>query len=162
MSAQVKVVMGSISDWPTMKMACDVLDQLQVEYDKEVISAHRMPNEMAAFAQNAREAGVKVIIAGAGGAAHLPGMIAANTIVPVIGVPIQTHALGGMDSLLSICQMPAGVPVATMSIGNSGAKNAALMASEVLATHDQALAERLQNYRKEQHDEAVESSARLD
>lgn len=162
MSAQVKVVMGSISDWPTMKMACDVLDQLKVEYDKEVISAHRMPNEMAAFAQSAREAGIKIIIAGAGGAAHLPGMIAANTIVPVIGVPMQTHALGGMDSLLSICQMPAGVPVATMSIGNSGAKNAALMASEILATHDQALAGRLQNYRKKQHDAAVESSAHLD
>lgn len=162
MSAQVKIVMGSISDWPTMKQACDILDQLKVEYDKEVISAHRMPNEMANVAQNARKDGFKVIIAGAGGAAHLPGMIAANTVVPVIGVPMQTHALGGMDSLLSICQMPAGVPVATMSIGNAGAKNAALMASEILATQDSSLAQRLLDYRKAQHDSAVESSARLD
>ena len=121
-----------------------------------------MPTELMKFGQTARERGIKVIIAGAGGAAHLPGMLAANTIIPVIGVPIQTHALGGMDSLLSIGQMPAGVPVATMAIGAAGARNAALMACEMLALNDDALADRLVDYRRQQHDAAVESSAHLE
>lgn len=128
--AEVSVIMGSKSDWSTMKHACEILDQFGVSYDKHVISAHRMPKEMYDFAQNAEKNGTKVIIAGAGMAAHLPGMTAANTVIPVIGVPGQTQALGGMDSLLSIVQMPTGIPVATTAIGNAGASNAALLALE--------------------------------
>ena len=153
MNAQISVVMGSISDWSTMKLTGEILDKLNVPYEKKVISAHRMPDELMNFSKAARERGIKVIIAGAGGAAHLPGMLAANTIIPLIGVPIQTHALGGMDSLLSIVQMPAGVP---------GARNAALMACEMLALNDDLLATSLENYRKQQHDAAVESSAHLE
>ena len=130
--AEVSVIMGSKSDWSTMKHACEILDQFGVSYDKHVISAHRMPKEMYDFAQNAEKNGTKVIIAGAGMAAHLPGMTAANTVSPVIGVPGQTKALGGMDSLLSIVQMPTGIPVATTAIGNAGASNAALLALEIL------------------------------
>ena len=162
MNAQVSVVMGSISDWSTMKLTGEILDKLNVPYEKQVVSAHRMPTELMKFGQTAREREIKVIIAGAGGAAHLPGMLAANTIIPVIGVPIQTHALGGMDSLLSIGQMPAGVPVATMAIGAAGARNAALMACEMLTLNDDALADRLVDYRRQQHDAAVESSAHLE
>lgn len=162
MSKQISVVMGSISDWDTMSAATKVLDKFGVEYEKNVISAHRMPAEMFDFAQNAVGRGIKVIIAGAGGAAHLPGMIAANTVLPVIGVPVQSHALSGIDSLLSIVQMPSGVPVATTAIGKSGAKNAALLAVEILAVGQPKLAGKLQAFRKQQHDAAVESGEQLD
>lgn len=162
MSSEISVVMGSKSDWPTVKQACDILDQFGVKYDKQVISAHRMPNEMFDFAKHAAENGVKVIIACAGGAAHLPGMIAANTPLPVIGIPGQTKALGGMDSLLSIVQMPAGIPVATTAIGNAGAKNAALLAIQILGINDQTLQDKIVAFRKEMHDKAVASNAELD
>ena len=162
MSSEISVVMGSKSDWPTVKQACDILDQFGVKYDKQVISAHWMPNEMFDFAQHAAENGVKVIIACAGGAAHLPGMIAANTPLPVIGIPGQTKALGGMDSLLSIVQMPAGIPVATTAIGNAGAKNAALLAIQILGINDQTLQDKIVAFRKEMHDKAVASNAELD
>lgn len=162
MSSEISVVMGSKSDWPTVKQACDILDQFGVKYDKQVISAHRMPNEMFDFAQHAAENSVKVIIACAGGAAHLPGMIAANTPLPVIGIPGQTKALGGMDSLLSIVQMPAGIPVATTAIGNAGAKNAALLAIQILGINDQTLQDKIVAFRKEMHDKAVASNAELD
>ena len=162
MSSEISVVMGSKSDWPTVKQACDILDQFGVKYDNQVISAHRMPNEMFDFAQHAAENGVKVIIACAGGAAHLPGMIAANTPLPVIGIPGQTKALGGMDSLLSIVQMPAGIPVATTAIGNAGAKNAALLAIQILGINDQTLQDKIVAFRKEMHDKAVASNAELD
>ncbi|WP_034987404.1 5-(carboxyamino)imidazole ribonucleotide mutase [Liquorilactobacillus sucicola] len=154
--------MGSISDWKTMKEAALVLDQFQVAYDKRVISAHRMPTEMFAFSKEASSKGVKVIIAGAGGAAHLPGMVAANTILPVLGVPIQSHALNGLDSLLSIVQMPAGVPVATTAIGTAGAKNAALLAIQILALNNANLQSALNTFRQKQHDSSVESGEKLD
>ena len=150
MSARVAIVMGSKSDWPTMEEAAKMLDTLGVEYTAEVVSAHRTPDKMFRFAEQAAENGIKVIIAGAGGAAHLPGMIAAKTIVPVLGVPVQSKALSGQDSLLSIVQMPRGIPVGTLAIGGAGAFNAALLASQMLATTDQALAIRLQNWRNEQ------------
>ena len=124
MEAQVGVIMGSKSDWETMKQACEILDLFEVSYEKKVVSAHRTPDLMFQYAEGAREKGLKVIIAGAGGAAHLPGMVAAKTTLPVIGVPVQSKALSGLDSLLSIVQMPGGVPVATVAIGTSGAKNA--------------------------------------
>mgnify|MGYP001624009688 CR=1 FL=1 len=151
----ISVVMGSKSDWPTVKEACRILDQFGVDYDKQVISAHRMPQEMLA-------AGTKVIIACAGGAAHLPGMIAANTPLPVIGIPGQTKALGGMDSLLSIVQMPAGIPVATTAIGVAGAKNAALLALQILGINDQQIQQQIVDYRQQMHDQAAESGAHLD
>lgn len=158
----ISVVMGSKSDWPTVKEACRILDQFGVDYDKYVISAHRMPQEMFAFAQGAVAAGTKVIIACAGGAAHLPGMIAANTPLPVIGIPGQTKALGGMDSLLSIVQMPAGIPVATTAIGVAGAKNAALLALQILGITDQQIQQQIVDYRQQMHDQAAESGAHLD
>ena len=160
--AEVSVIMGSKSDWSTMKHACEILDQFGVSYDKHVISAHRMPKEMYDFAQNAEKNGTKVIIAGAGMAAHLPGMTAANTVIPVIGVPGQTKALGGMDSLLSIVQMPTGIPVATTAIGNAGASNAALLALEILGISDEKIRQQLKDYRQKMHDEAKEGSAELD
>ena len=150
MSARVAIVMGSKSDWPTMEEAAKMLDVLGVEYTAEVVSAHRTPDKMFRFAEQAADNGIKVIIAGAGGAAHLPGMIAAKTIVPVLGVPVQSKALSGQDSLLSIVQMPRGIPVGTLAIGGAGAFNAALFASQMLATTDQELAVRLQNWRNEQ------------
>lgn len=159
---EVSVIMGSKSDWPTMKHACQILDQFGIDYDKHVISAHRMPGEMYDFAKAAEKRGTKVIIAGAGMAAHLPGMTAANTVIPVIGVPGQTKALGGMDSLLSIVQMPTGIPVATTAIGNAGASNAALLALEILGTSNEKIREQLKKYRQKMHDEAKESSAELD
>src|SRR5690606_36326961 len=125
------VIMGSKSDWETMKKACAILDELKVGYEKKVVSAHRTPDEMFSYAEQAQERGIEVIIAGAGGAAHLPGMVAAKTLVPVIGVPVKSRALSGMDSLLSIVQMPGGVPVATMAIGDSGATNAGLFAAQM-------------------------------
>ena len=160
--SEVSVIMGSKSDWPTMKHACQILDQFNVSYDKHVISAHRMPKEMYEFAQSAEKNGTKVIIAGAGMAAHLPGMTAANTVIPVIGVPGQTKALGGMDSLLSIVQMPTGIPVATTAIGSAGASNAALLALEILGLGNEKIRQQLKNYRQKMHDEAKESGVELD
>lgn len=160
--SEISVIMGSKSDWPTMKNACQILDEFGVSYDKHVISAHRMPNEMYDFAKEAEAKGTQVIIAGAGMAAHLPGMTAANTVLPVIGVPGQTKALGGMDSLLSIVQMPTGIPVATTAIGSAGASNAALLAIEMLGIINPKLRQKLKDYRKKMHDEAKESSAELE
>lgn len=144
MPAVIGVIMGSTSDWDTMKKACDVLDELEIAYEKKVVSAHRTPDLMFQYAEQARERGLKIIIAGAGGAAHLPGMIAAKTTLPVIGVPIKSKALNGMDSLLSIVQMPGGVPVATVAIGESGAVNAGLLAAQILSITDDAITNRLQ------------------
>ncbi|WP_430929465.1 5-(carboxyamino)imidazole ribonucleotide mutase [Ligilactobacillus agilis] len=149
--------MGSYSDWETMKNTAAVLDEFGVKYDKAVISAHRMPEEMMAFAKDAVDNGIEVIIAGAGGAAHLPGMVAANTVLPVIGVPVQSRALNGLDSLLSIVQMPAGVPVATTAIGVAGAKNAALLALQILGVTDKTIQKDFLAYRQEMHAKAVES-----
>lgn len=158
---QVAVIMGSSSDWETMRHACDMLDQFGVPYMKQVISAHRTPELMGEFAHEARANGLKVIIAGAGGAAHLPGMVAAQTTLPVIGVPVQSHALSGWDSLLSIVQMPGGIPVATTAIGKSGATNAGLLAVSILSTADQALADKLQAYRDGLKQKVAESNAQL-
>lgn len=146
--SRVAVVMGSQSDWPTMKAATEVLRTLEIEFETTIISAHRTPERLAHFAQTAEQNGLAVIIAGAGGAAHLPGMLAANTLVPVIGVPIESQALHGLDSLLSIVQMPAGVPVATVAIGRAGAKNAAYLAAQQLAQQDDALRQRIQAQRQ--------------
>lgn len=159
---KVAIVMGSTSDWPTMQAAAQQLTEFKIPYEKRVISAHRMPDELARFAKSARANDVAVIIAGAGGAAHLPGMLAANTTVPVIGVPVKTRTLSGVDSLLSIVQMPAGVPVATMAIGEAGATNAALFAAAVLAVSDSAVAQTLATYRAAQTRRATESEATLD
>ncbi|MGB7373440.1 5-(carboxyamino)imidazole ribonucleotide mutase [Pontixanthobacter sp.] len=145
--AHVAIVMGSQSDWPTMQKAAEVLEELGVDSDVRIVSAHRTPDRMAGFAKGAADAGLKVIIAGAGGAAHLPGMIAAMTHLPVLGVPIQSKALSGMDSLLSIVQMPAGVPTGTLAIGEAGATNAGLLAASILATSDPGLTERLKAWR---------------
>ncbi|GGH83098.1 5-(carboxyamino)imidazole ribonucleotide mutase [Pullulanibacillus pueri] len=161
MSPQVGIIMGSGSDWPTMKLACDVLDLLEIPYEKKVVSAHRTPDLMFDYAEKARERGLKVIIAGAGGAAHLPGMVAAKTTLPVIGVPVQSKALNGLDSLLSIVQMPGGIPVATVAIGTSGAKNAGLLAAQILSAFSTDIAERLDTYRKEMMETVIESSDQL-
>ncbi|MCQ6337897.1 MULTISPECIES: 5-(carboxyamino)imidazole ribonucleotide mutase [Bacillus cereus group] len=134
MKSLVGVIMGSTSDWETMKYACDILDELNIPYEKKVVSAHRTPDYMFEYAETARERGLKVIIAGAGGAAHLPGMVAAKTNLPVIGVPVQSKALNGLDSLLSIVQMPGGVPVATVAIGKAGSTNAGLLAAQILGS----------------------------
>ena len=158
---QVAVIMGSASDWDTMKHACAMLDQFTVPYMKQVISAHRTPELMGEFAHNARANGIKVIIAGAGGAAHLPGMVAAQTTLPVIGVPVQSHALSGWDSLLSIVQMPGGIPVATTAIGKSGATNAGLLAISMLSMTDERLANELQEYRDDLKQKVDESNAKL-
>lgn len=157
MKPVVAIIMGSKSDWETMKNACDVLDELEIQYVKQVVSAHRTPDLMFQFAEEARDKGIKVIIAGAGGAAHLPGMVAAKTTLPVIGVPVQSRALSGLDSLLSIVQMPAGVPVATVSIGNSGATNAGLLAAQIIGSENKAIAEKLQ-LRREEMEKAVYAS----
>ncbi|NBC88330.1 MAG: 5-(carboxyamino)imidazole ribonucleotide mutase [Alphaproteobacteria bacterium] len=144
---KVAIVMGSQSDWPTMKCAAEVLEELEVAHEARIVSAHRTPDRMSAFAKGAEGEGFDVIIAGAGGAAHLPGMIASMTHLPVLGVPVQSRALHGMDSLLSIAQMPAGVPVGTLAIGEAGATNAGLMAAAILALSDENLSERLQDWR---------------
>lgn len=144
---RVGIIMGSQSDWPTMKEAADILDELGIAYEARIVSAHRTPDRLWDYGKTAVERGLHVIIAGAGGAAHLPGMMASKTRVPVIGVPVQTQALSGVDSLYSILQMPRGYPVATMAIGGAGAKNAGLMAAQMLALHDAALAERLDAWR---------------
>ncbi|MFN7008406.1 MAG: 5-(carboxyamino)imidazole ribonucleotide mutase [Allorhizobium sp.] len=146
----VAIIMGSQSDWETMKNAADTLDVLGVGYEARIISAHRTPDRLVSFAKGARDEGFQVIIAGAGGAAHLPGMTAAMTALPVFGVPVQSKALSGQDSLLSIVQMPAGIPVGTLAIGKAGAVNAALLAAAVLALHDEDLAERLDDWRERQ------------
>lgn len=155
----VAVVMGSTTDWEQMKQSCDVMDELGIPYIKQVLSAHRMPDEMFTFAKKAKERGIKVIIAGAGGAAHLPGMVASQTTLPVIGVPMKSSALSGLDSLLSIVQMPGGVPVATMAIGSSGAKNAGLMAARILSINNDDLANMLEGYQQTQNQMAKESEA---
>ncbi|MGD6796018.1 5-(carboxyamino)imidazole ribonucleotide mutase [Metabacillus indicus] len=158
MEPLVGIIMGSTSDWETMKHACEVLDELQVPYEKKVVSAHRTPDYMFAYAEDARNRGLKVIVAGAGGAAHLPGMVAAKTTLPVIGVPVQSKALNGMDSLLSIVQMPGGVPVATVAIGKAGAVNAGLLAAQILSISDTLLAERLDAKRETTRNTVLESS----
>jgi 5-(carboxyamino)imidazole ribonucleotide mutase len=155
--ARVGVVMGSKSDWPVMRAASQIFDQLRIAHESKVVSAHRTPDLMAAYAKTARARGIEIIIAGAGGAAHLPGMLAAHTTVPVLGVPVPTGALQGLDSLLSIVQMPGGVPVATFAIGASGAKNAALFAAAMLARHDDKLAARLEKFRAAQSRDAERS-----
>ena len=144
---KIGIIMGSQSDWPTMKHAADILDELAVTHECKIVSAHRTPDRMYDYARAAKGNGLKVIIAGAGGAAHLPGMTAALTPIPVLGVPIQSKALLGQDSLLSIVQMPAGVPVGSLAIGEAGAKNAALLAAAIVANEDAALAERLEAWR---------------
>ena len=144
---KIGIIMGSQSDWPTMKEAADILDQLGVAYETKIVSAHRTPDRLWAYGKSAVDRGLQVIIAGAGGAAHLPGMMASKTRVPVLGVPIQTRALSGVDSLYSIVQMPKGFPVGTMAIGAAGAANAGLMAVAILANNDAALAERLEAWR---------------
>jgi 5-(carboxyamino)imidazole ribonucleotide mutase len=154
---KVAIVMGSRSDWPTMKKAADALDALGVPYEAKVVSAHRTPQRLVEFSTGAQAAGYKVIIAGAGGAAHLPGMVASMTLLPVLGVPVQSKALNGLDSLLSIVQMPGGVPVATLAIGEAGAKNAGLLAAQILALSDEALAGRLATFRDAQTQDVVES-----
>ena len=153
--------MGSNSDWDIMKNACDILKEFGVPFEAQVVSAHRMPDEMFRYAETAQERGLKVIIAGAGGAAHLPGMIAAQTTLPVIGVPVRSHALSGWDSLLSIVQMPGGIPVATTAVGNSGATNAGLLAVQMLSAFEPELADKLEDYRNELKEKVAESNAQL-
>lgn len=155
----VGVVMGSDSDWPTMKEAADILDHFGVPYEKRVVSAHRTPDVMANYGKEARGRGIKTIIAGAGGAAHLPGMLASHTTLPVIGVPVKTTALGGVDSLYSIVQMPNGIPVATVAIGK--AKNAGLLAIRMLGMNDESLAEKLEAYHREMAEESMKKTDNL-
>lgn len=159
MDAQVGIIMGSTSDWATMAHAADMLDALGVAYETKVVSAHRTPARLYDYATSAAERGLKVIIAGAGGAAHLPGMAASMTHLPVLGVPVQSKALDGMDSLLSIVQMPGGIPVGTLAIGKPGAKNAGLLAASILALGDAALAERLKAWRQAQTDSVATDPA---
>lgn len=158
-NSRIALVMGSDSDWPIMQDAAEILDEFKITYEAQVLSAHRMPEEMANFAKQARSNGFEVIIAGAGGAAHLPGMIASQTTLPVIGVPVPLKTLDGMDSLLSIVQMPAGIPVATVGIGN--AKNAALLALRILGASDADIARALENYSVKLHDAAIEKGRNL-
>lgn len=162
MNPQVSVVMGSHSDWETLKHATLLLESLQIPHEAQVISAHRTPDLLFEFAEKAKSRGIQVIIAGAGGAAHLPGMIAAKTALPVLGVPVQSHALNGLDSLLSIVQMPGGIPVGTLAIGKAGAKNAALLAASILALHDQKIAKSLDEFRAHQTEQVLNSSKTLD
>lgn len=161
MNPKVGVIMGSSSDWETMKYACDILDELEIPYEKKVVSAHRTPDLMFEYAVEARNRGLQVIIAGAGGAAHLPGMVAAKTTLPVIGVPVQSRALNGLDSLLSIVQMPGGVPVATVAIGKSGATNAGLLAAQILSTTDSNITQKIEARRQAMKMKALESTGEL-
>lgn len=161
MSVQVAVIMGSKSDWDTMEHACVVLEELGVSYEKKVVSAHRTPDLMFSYAEEAAGRGIRVIIAGAGGAAHLPGMVAAKTLLPVIGVPVQTKALNGLDSLLSIVQMPGGIPVATVAIGKAGAVNAGLLAAQMIGAFDPEVQRRVQERRDVITSEVLESSDSL-
>lgn len=162
MAAKVGVIMGSQSDWETMKQACLVLDELQVDYEKKVVSAHRTPDLMFTYAEEAAGRGLQVIIAGAGGAAHLPGMVAAKTVLPVIGVPVKSSTLNGLDSLLSIVQMPGGVPVATVAIGTAGAINAGLLAAQIIGIGDSALQARVAARRERMRDAVLETSDKLE
>ena len=150
MSAIVGVIMGSKSDWPTMKSATDMLDEFGITYEVKVVSAHRTPDLMFEYAETAQDSGLEVIIAGAGGSAHLPGMVASKTIVPVLGVPIQSKALSGQDSLLSIVQMPGGIPVGTLAIGESGAKNAGILAAQIVGNHNEEVRKKVAQFRSEQ------------
>lgn len=159
---EVGVIMGSISDWGTMQHTCAVLDELNINYEKDVLSAHRTPDDMFTYAKSARDRGIKVIIAGAGGAAHLPGMVASQTTLPVIGVPVQTRALDGMDSLLSIVQMPRGVPTATMAIGEAGATNAGILAAQILSINNDEIMNELKQYRENMRDQVSEMREELD
>jgi 5-(carboxyamino)imidazole ribonucleotide mutase len=161
MTAKVGVIMGSKSDWDTMKLACDVLEELDIPYEKKVVSAHRTPDLMFEYAETAAQRGLKVIIAGAGGAAHLPGMVAAKTILPVIGVPVKSSNLNGLDSLLSIVQMPGGIPVATVAIGNAGGTNAGLLAAQMLGAFDPEIQARVEERRERIKQEVLESSETL-
>ncbi|HAQ2637023.1 TPA: 5-(carboxyamino)imidazole ribonucleotide mutase [Enterococcus faecium] len=161
MTAKISVIMGSTSDWETMKEACQILDEFGVSYEKKVVSAHRTPDLMFEYAQNARKKGIKIIIAGAGGAAHLPGMVASKTTLPVIGVPVQSRTLNGVDSLLSIVQMPGGVPVATTAIGKAGAINAGLLAIQMLSMYDLELEAKLAERRSMLAKTVIESSDQL-
>ncbi|MDX1291796.1 MAG: 5-(carboxyamino)imidazole ribonucleotide mutase [Hyphomonas sp.] len=156
-SPQVGIIMGSQSDWPVMRAAAEILDELGVTHETRIVSAHRTPERMAEYAKSARDRGLKVIIAGAGGAAHLPGMTAAMTPLPVLGVPVQSRTLSGMDSLLSIVQMPRGVPVGTLAIGDAGAMNAGLLAASIIALGDAAVADKLDAFRQAQTDKIGES-----
>jgi len=151
-NAKIAIIMGSKSDWPTMENTALILDALDVPYEAQVVSAHRTPDRLVDFAKSAKDKGFHVIIAGAGGAAHLPGMVASMTSLPVLGVPVKSRALSGLDSLLSIVQMPGGVPVGTLAIGDAGAKNAALMAASILALQDSNLSQRLEAWRAKQTD----------
>ncbi|MAF97523.1 MAG: 5-(carboxyamino)imidazole ribonucleotide mutase [Micavibrio sp.] len=155
-NAKVGIIMGSQSDWETMKHAHDILHELGVPHEVKIVSAHRTPDRLVEYAKTAKERGLHVIIAGAGGAAHLPGMAASMTPLPVLGVPVESKALSGMDSLLSIAQMPGGIPVGTLAIGKAGAKNAALMAASILALHDDVIEAELDLYRKEQTNAVAE------
>jgi 5-(carboxyamino)imidazole ribonucleotide mutase len=155
--AEVGIIMGSRSDWETMRHAAETLDALGIAYEAKVVSAHRTPRRLYDYAAGAAERGFKVIVAGAGGAAHLPGMTASMTHLPVLGVPVESQALSGLDSLLSIVQMPSGVPVGTLAIGKAGAMNAALLAAAILALHNERLAERLKEWRQSQTDAVAES-----
>jgi len=161
METKIGVIMGSASDWETMKYSCEILDELHIPYEKQVVSAHRTPDLMFTYAEQARNRGIQVIIAGAGGAAHLPGMVAAKTTLPVIGVPVRSKALNGLDSLLSIVQMPGGVPVATVAIGKAGATNAGLLAAQILSIYDQEVADRLQKRREKIEQMVLESNGEL-
>lgn len=154
-AAKIAIVMGSKSDWTTMQHAADVLTELQIPFHVEIVSAHRTPDKLFSFAENAKKNGFDVIIAGAGGAAHLPGMIAAKTLVPIFGVPVQSAALSGVDSLYSIVQMPKGIPVGTLAIGKAGAENAALLAAQVLAISDTAIFNRLSAWREAQTNDVL-------
>ena len=147
---QISIVMGSQSDWPCLKNACNVLDELKISYEVKIISAHRTPDRLYKYSKKLLNNGIKVVIAGAGGAAHLPGMIASKTIIPVLGVPVKSSNLNGIDSLLSIVQMPAGVPVGTLAIGNAGATNAALLSASIIALNDKEVFKRLQDWRQKQ------------
>ncbi|MGO2510189.1 MAG: 5-(carboxyamino)imidazole ribonucleotide mutase [Vibrio hibernica] len=149
---KVGIIMGSKSDWPTMKLAAEMLDRFNVPYETKVVSAHRTPHLLAEYAESAKERGLKVIIAGAGGAAHLPGMTAAYTSLPVLGVPVQSRALSGVDSLYSIVQMPKGIAVGTLAIGEAGAANAGILAAQIIGTHDEAVMAEVEAFRKEQTD----------
>lgn len=162
MKPLVGVIMGSTSDWGTMKHTCDILEDLAIPFEKKVVSAHRTPDYMFQYAEEATERGLKVIIAGAGGAAHLPGMVAAKTALPVIGVPIESKTLKGIDSLLSIVQMPGGVPVATVAIGKAGAVNAGLFAAEILATYNSDISQVLAERREKIRQMVMESSDELE
>lgn len=152
----VGIIMGSQSDWEIMKNASDILDELDVSRETKIVSAHRTPDRMVDYAKTARDRGLKVIIAGAGGAAHLPGMVASHTTLPVLGVPVESKALKGMDSLLSIVQMPGGIPVGTLAIGAAGAKNAGLLAAAILGTTDDKIAKALEDYRQKQTDSVTD------